>query len=182
MNDLPTPTAPVIAATVIATTVNSVLIPVIVAALTTAVALALNRASEAANRRRDHYADAVAALVAWIEFPYRVRRRTDDEPATLAALAAHGHELQEKLARHQAWILAENSTVAEAYRNARSTIAPLVGAALREAWATAPASTAQAMNLGDWGPGRECAAAICAIEKAIANRFTWKGTIKALGR
>lgn len=182
MTNVPTITIPVVAATLVATAVTSILIPVLVAALTGAVALALSRASEAANRRRDRYADAVAALVAWIEFPYRVRRRTDDTPATLATLATRGHELQEKLAGHQAWIFGEDSAVATAYRTARSTITPLVGAALREAWATPPASTAEAMSLGDWGPGKECAPAICDVEKAIADRFTWTGTLKALGR
>ena len=182
MNNAPIIAIPLIGAALVATAVTSVLIPVLVAALTGAVALALSRASEAANRRRDRYAEAVAALVAWVEFPYRVRRRTDDTPATLAALAARGHELQEKLAGHQAWILAENSTVATAYRTARTTITPVVGAAIREAWATGPAATAEAMNLGDWGPAKECSAAICDVEKAIANRFTWTGTFKALGR
>lgn len=45
-----------------------------------------------ATARRDRYAQAVRTLIAWAEYPYRIRRRTSDEPATLTALADRGHE------------------------------------------------------------------------------------------
>ena len=61
------------------------------------------RLRDAADRRRTRYAEIVQTLVAWVEFPYRIRRRVDDEPATLSALAALGHFLQEQLAGDQAW-------------------------------------------------------------------------------
>ena len=51
------------------------------------VTMILTRVNEATNRRRDRYAEAVQTLVAWTEYPYRERRRTDDSPATLTALA-----------------------------------------------------------------------------------------------
>jgi len=150
---------------------GSVVIPVVVAGLTTAVALLITRAGDAANRRRDRYAEAVQTLVAWVEFPYRVRRRTDDEPATLSTLAQLGHDLQERLACHHAWIATEAPWVAISYAQTRSTIGPLVGATTAEAWNTPPATSATAMNLGGWGPGAECAPAIAAFQDQVERRF-----------
>lgn len=151
-----------------------VTISVLTAALTTGAILLLQRASEAADRRRERYASTVATMVAWVEFAYRVRRRTDDSPATLASLANRGHDLQEQLAGHQAWIATESSAAAEQYSKARVAIGPLVGAALREAWESPSIITPSGMNLGTWGPGAGCAPAIAAMEAVIATRFGWK--------
>lgn len=156
------------------TIVKSVIIPVVVAALTAVVTLVLSSASDAANRRRDRYATAVATLVAWIELPYRVRRRTDDNPETLTALANRAHEMQEQLACHEAWISTENCGVAAVYADARKTIGSLVGAALQEAWSSEAITTPAGMNLGEWGPSKACAPAVAGVQTAITSRFGWK--------
>jgi hypothetical protein len=49
-------------------------VPVVVAVLTAIGTMLVTRAGDAASRRRDRYAEAVSTLVAWAEFPYRVRR------------------------------------------------------------------------------------------------------------
>lgn len=152
-------------------TVKSVILPVVVAALTAAATLMLTRASDAVNRRRDRYAQAFETLVAWIEFPYRVRRRTSDDAATLAALAAVGHALQERMACHQAWIATENSAVAAQYSETRASVGGAVGSAIVEAWTLGPVDNPAGMNLGDWGPGPACADAMTAFQRAIENRF-----------
>jgi hypothetical protein len=164
----------VIVASTAGTVVKSVVIPVVVAALAAIVTLVLTRASDAANRRRDRYATAVATLVAWIELPYRVRRRTGDSPETLTSLADRAHDLQEQLACHEAWISTENSDVAAVYAEARKTIGALVGASLQEAWNSPAITTAAGMNLGEWGPGKACAATVSAVQNAAANRFGLK--------
>jgi hypothetical protein len=156
---------------------KSVVIPVVVAALTAAATLLIARAGDAANRRRDRYAQAIETLVAWIEFPYRVRRRTDDEPATLSALAGLGHDLQERLACHQAWIATECPPVAKIYKQGRGTIGSLVGPALTEAWGLPPVSKAADMNLGDWGPGPACGPTIAALQHQVENRFGYRRLI-----
>lgn len=164
----------ILATSIWVTVGKTVGVPVLVAALTAAATLLLTRASDAANRRRDHYADAVATLVAWIEFPYRIRRRTDDLPQTLAALAAHGHDLQEKLACHQAWIGTESDYVASAYKAARTALGPSVGAAAEEAWNSPPVSSAGEMNLGPWGPAKACSADVDAVMSAVSTRFGFR--------
>lgn len=152
-------------------TVRLVVVPVVVAALTSAGALAISRSGEAANQRRDQYAQAVETLVAWIEFPYRVRRRTDDGLATLSALAELGHDIQERLACHQAWIATENPPVAASYRRTREVIGPDVGAAISGAWNSPPTSSATEMNLGTWGPGAACEAAVAEFQRQVERRF-----------
>ena len=164
----------VIAGSTAGTIVKSVVIPVVVAAFTAIVTLLVTRVSDAVNRRRDRYANAVATLVAWIELPYRVRRRTDDSPETLTALANHGHDLQEQLACHEAWIATENSDVAANYAEARRTIGAVVGDALREAWSSPAITTPAEMNLGEWGPATACAPSVAAVQTAIATRFGWQ--------
>lgn len=156
-----------------ATAMKSVVIPVAVAALTMIVTLVFTRVSDAANRRRDRYAAAVATLVAWVELPYRIRRRTDDAPETLARLAEVGHALQEQLACHEAWISTENARVAAVYAQALRSIRPLVGTAMEEAWNSPAVTTPSGMVLGEWGPGKACAPAIAAFKTATTTRFGW---------
>ena len=129
------------------------------------------RLGEATDRRRDRYAEAVQTLVAWTEYPYRVRRRTDDSPATLTALANHGHDLQERVALHQAWIGTEHPALANTYAEVRAVVDRLVGPLISEAWDHAPVTRAAGMNLGGWGPSKECHEAIAKVQAAIQTRF-----------
>jgi hypothetical protein len=48
--------------------------------VTAAVSAISGRWAQATNRHRDAYAAAVKTLVAWAEYPYRIRRRTSDDP------------------------------------------------------------------------------------------------------
>jgi hypothetical protein len=148
-----------------------VLLPVTVSALTAVVTMWVTRAGDAVNERRDRYAQAVATLVAWIEFPYRVRRRTNDDATTLASLASLGHDLQEKLALNQAWISNDHHDLADAYVKARAELTVYVGAALREAWTMPPISTASSMNLGGWGPAQDCDGIVKELQRQIGARF-----------
>ena len=135
------------------------------------VTMTLTRVNEATNRRRDRYAEAVQTLVAWTEYPYRVRRRADDTPATLTALANHGHDLQERLALHEAWIATEHPALAKTYAATRATLDRLVGPLISEAWDHRPTGKASAMNLRGWGPSDECREAIAEVQREIQNRF-----------
>jgi len=159
-----------------------IVLPVVLAALTTAATMAVTRVGEATDRRRDRYAQAVQTLVAWIEFPYRVRRRTDDTLDTLKALADLGHDLQERLAGHQAWIAAEHPRLATTYAATRATITNHVRPAVQEAWEAAPAATPAAMNLNGWGPADSCQAALAPLQREIENRFGHRRITARLNR
>lgn len=155
------------------TIVGTLLLPAIAAGLATAATLAATRSSDTATKRREGYADAVSTLVAWIEFPYRIRRRVDDKPETLAGLANIGHELQERLASHEAWITAEHPSVAGAFQAARGEMGRIIGPCAKEAWTTGPITAAAEMNIGDWGPGRDCAPHVQAFQEVVKTRFGW---------
>lgn len=116
-----------------------------------AVAFALARISEASARRRDGYAEATRELLAWAEYPYRIKRRTGDDALTLTRLADLGHELQESLRYREAWISAESSWVAEVFIEVRSELGAVVGPCCTDAWTSPPISSARGMNLDGWG-------------------------------
>ena len=128
------------------------------------------RLRETAAVRRDRYADAVELVVARIEYPYRIRRRIDDNPATLAALAERGHNLQERLARTQAWVATESPAVAEVFDACVQDIDVPFKAACRQAWEAAPISTAAQMNLNGFGLGNQ-QDLVDNLERATAYRF-----------
>lgn len=131
---------------------------------------ALGRWAEATNRRRSQYADAIATLVAWAEYPYRIRRRTSDDPAELARLADLGHDLQERLRCHHTWIATEKAAAADAYKSVWSRISARTGPAARDAWACAPIVRAANMNLNGWGP-QDSTAELDVLQRVIAARF-----------
>lgn len=126
-----------------------------------------------ATARRDRYAQAVRSLVAWAEYPYRIRRRTSDEPATLTALADRGHTLQEQLAESRAWIAAESRALSEVFDGCLREITALVGPACGAAWQEAPIGTSAGMNLGDFGP-RGIDRIVARMECAVVYRFGFR--------
>jgi hypothetical protein len=70
--------------------------------------------------------------------PYRIRRRTDDEPQTLAVLAERGHTLQEQMAESRAWVAGESSALSEVLDGCLADLARLVGRAYSDAWRQPP--------------------------------------------
>jgi hypothetical protein len=148
--------------------------PILIAAISLvgiALAAALSRWGDATNRRRTSYASAVETMVAWVEFPYRIRRRTSDAPGELARLADIGHDLQERLSCHAVWIGAECHALGKHYQEALVSVGQLVGPACNEAWRTPPIASAADMIIGDWGPGGECRSIINEFQRAVFWRF-----------
>lgn len=133
--------------------------------------MAFARVNEATDRRRERYAEAVQTLVAWTEFAYRVRRRADNSPGTLSTLANRGHDLQERLAYHQAWIATEHPDLAHAYATTRAIIDHDVGPCVSDAWMNDPILAPSDMNLKGWGPSNASSEAIAKLQNEIANRF-----------
>ena len=127
----------------------------------------------AATTRREGYARAVKTLIARSEYPYRVRRRTSDEPDVLAALVARGHDLQEQLAACRTWITSEHHALGALFEHALSRIDAEAGPFTSEAWKADAITTAAGMNLEGWGPGNQWPH-LFALERAIAYRFGWR--------
>jgi hypothetical protein len=147
--------------------------------MTAVLGSALGRWAEATNRRRTRYADAVATLVAWAEYPYRIRRRTSDDAAELASLRDLGHDLQERVRSHQTWIITENATVAQAYRQVWQRVSFKAGPASQDAWNHPPVTNAADMNLNGWGPD-DPSDHIDLLQRVIAARFGYRRLIPGL--
>lgn len=153
----------------------------LVGSITVAVlTFALGRLNDAAARRRNAYAEATKQLVAYVEYPYRIRRRSSDSPDELTRLASLGHDLQEALTYHETWIRSENRWVAEVYKEVRRDLAMAVAAACNDAWETPPISAAGGMRLNGWGP-RGTQEHIERFESAVAFRFGWRRALAAFG-
>ena len=101
--------------------------------------------ARAAEVRRDGYAQAMKTLVAFQEFPYRIRRRTSDTPETMAALAERGHDMQEQLAYWQLWIDTEHKTLGTAFRNASKAVRGCITPHVQHAWRCPPVTAAGSM-------------------------------------
>jgi len=156
---------------------GDLLIPLIVGLLGGSVGAGLvSQIFASADRRRDSYAEAVAILLAWCEFPYMIRRRVDDLPATLQRLADHGHGLQDRLARSEAWVTAESGAMGTKYTALISDVKASTGPLLNEAWESPPINGPADMNLNGWG-AKACSGVrqhINEFRGRTSRRFGWR--------
>lgn len=100
-------------------------------------------------RRRELYAGAWAAVQAYKEFAFAVRRRRHDEPeAERVRVSEALREVQKDLAFHDALVGRERSVrVATHYRNLVIKTREIAGGLIREGWNTSPITTDAAMNM-----------------------------------
>ena len=129
-----------------------------------------------ADRRRDNYAEAVAVLLSWCEYPFMIRRRVDDEPATLQRLAEHGHQLQERVARSEAWVTAESEKMGTDYSTLVTEVKTAMGPLLKEAWNSSPVNAPAQMILNGWGSDA-CSGVrqeINEFRSRTSKRFGWR--------
>jgi hypothetical protein len=123
-----------------------------IAAAVAIVVFALRAAAAAQDRKREMCARALADALAWLELPYRIRRRKDDSPETLALLAGHAHSLQEKLLFHSAWLCIELPSTAPLYHTLLQSVRAIAQEPLKEAWCSPAIAHPEQMNLGSLVP------------------------------
>jgi len=145
-----------------------------------AVSFSLGRWNDATARRREGYSAGTRELVAWVEYPYRIRRRTSDDLPVLSLLADLGHEHQENLRYRQTWIAAENRWVATVFTEVRSDLAAILGASCNDAWDSGPIRAAGDMTLGAWGP-KDVELHLERFENAVGFRFGWRRIVAVVG-
>lgn len=137
------------------------------------------RIAQERNRRRDLYSRAVRAVIAWVEYPYQIRRRTSNDPEVLAELAATGHRLQQDLAYFQAWLSTDKPSLGILYGDVVGNVKMRCSAALEEAWAADPIAEPSDMVLKGWGPG-DCTAEVERLQEGIAARFGWRRALSVV--
>lgn len=157
------PADPFSASTVLALILGSTVLGALLTALS-------KNLRDAAVVRRDRYAAAVGHLAAWTEYPYRIRRRTSDDPETLTRLADLGHQLQIDSACHRGWIAGESTAVGNLYDVWLEHVQAAVTGPASQAWQEGPVIHAAGMVLNGFGPP-SAAPAVTAVEAAVAYRF-----------
>jgi hypothetical protein len=103
------------------------------------------------NRRRENFAQAFAAVVAYREYPFAVRRRRPDIPADeRVRLSEALRSVQRELAFHKAWVAVEArpETAAE-YEELVKETRRVAGGYIRDAWNRPAAQTDTEMNIDD---------------------------------
>lgn len=95
-------------------------------------------------------ADAYAAVLAYREFAFSVRRRNEQKPAEeRVRLSEQMRAVQERIDHHRGWMHASlrRHDVTEAYSSLVSETRKIVGASIRAAWHEPPVATDSDMNL-----------------------------------
>lgn len=145
-----------------------------------ALSFAFGRWAETTRSRREGYAEATRELVAWGEYPFRIRRRTSNDPQALATLADIGHTHQEALRYRETWILSEDRWVGRVFNEVRADLAAVLGPACNHAWGTDPIEQPAGMTLAGWGP-QDIDEQIKRFERAVAFRFGWRRLVAIVG-
>lgn len=109
------------------------------------------------DRRRALYADALAALVAYREFAYVIRRRRAPIPGheTIAGeervrISESLRAVQKELAYFNAWVKSEsNVDVADRYQALIEQTRRIAGGYMRDAWNAEPLGDDPGMNIAD---------------------------------
>lgn len=148
---------------------------VILAVLSSGVLSALitakwNEQAERRRLRRDRYVQVVSTLVAKAELPYRVRRRTDDSPETLAALASRIHDLQEQLVVDETWVAADCRKTLAALHAVRGILDPWFIEQCQAAWRADVITAGPSMNLDPPLLPADMGAQLEDLQEAITRR------------
>jgi hypothetical protein len=143
-------------------------------ALTAVVTSVTTSRRAVAEVRRQGYADAIEAVLAWSEYAYRIRRRTSDDAKTMGELATLGHELQERRVRTLAWVAGESSAMYEVFLLNVKRLNAAIGPLVAEAWTKPPVSQAHDMVLSGWGPGKAGQETVERLSCAVSYHSGWR--------
>jgi len=129
---------------------NATLVAAYLALLGTLLTIAVNGYIARKSRRRDQFAEALAVVVEYWEFPYVVRRRRHDEPAAeRVRISEELRDVQRRLAFHQAWIRTESRHVASIYDELVVATRTIIGGQIRDAWAGSAITEDSEMNISN---------------------------------
>lgn len=103
-------------------------------------------------RQRKEFAKALAACVAYEEYPYIVMRRRAEAPQDeRVRISSELSIIQRELAYYSTWLAIESTDVSRAYENLVAKLREIAGVKIREAWGTPPIDSDDGMNMPDLG-------------------------------
>lgn len=123
------------------------IIAAIVTGLVALIVLAVTQYQARQDARRKDFAEALAAVERYAELPYRVRRRQGSTPEVRGRMAEFIHEVQQDLLFHKSWMRIQAPRVADLYDHLLRATREEAGAAMTQAWSTAPISRDEDMPL-----------------------------------
>ncbi len=151
------------------------IIAAIIAALVAVMLLVLRQGAESRARKRLDCAKALADALAWLELPYRVRRKVDDKSLSqMASLADRAHELQEAHLLHESWLRIEVPEVYEIYISLLHAVREAAREPLRVAWEHPAIKDGKDMNIGGLDVPQvdsEVEAYTNAVQDALSPKF-----------
>jgi hypothetical protein len=103
------------------------------------------------DRQRQVFGDAFAAVMAYREYPFMVRRRNQDEVSKeRQRISADLSQLQAKLNGFKAMLRVEDPYVGERYVELVAATRRVVGALIKEAWNTDPVGADSQVHSPSW--------------------------------
>lgn len=131
------------------------IIAAVVSAVIALLMLWVNGIRQERSRRQQLYADALAAVAAYREFPYVIRRRRAPTPAheevageERVRISEALREVQRDISSFSAWMKAEAVTdVSSKYDELVRETRRVAGGYMHEAWKTAPLDDDAGMNI-----------------------------------
>jgi hypothetical protein len=137
----------------------------LIAALSAIGVYVLGQRAASRDRKRELCGKAIAHALAWMELPYRIRRRVDNNPDTLRTLADRIHELQESLLFYSSWLRVELPQAHDEYQSLVNAVKQATRASVRDAWCTNPSAESADMNIEELKVDR------AAVDERV-SRFT----------
>jgi hypothetical protein len=101
--------------------------------------------------KREACAKALSDALAWLELPYRIRRRSSDDPNTRTVIVDRIHSLQEALIFHDSWLLLTVPSAVNPYRRLVSKVKAVCLEPMRSAWNAPAINSGAQMNIGSLG-------------------------------
>ena len=126
------------------------------------------------ERKRTLCAEAIADALQWLELPYRIRRRPDNTPQTLAALGDRINDLRERLQFHEKWLRIEIPQSVASYQRLVEEVIAAAGQEIENAWNASPAHSASNMNVGQLSITRDRVdAAVEDFSAEVVKALAW---------
>ena len=126
------------------------------------------------ERRRQHFAEALAVVSEYYEFPYVIRRRGScHQEAERLRISTELRAVQQKIAFHQGWLRTESVQVADAYDQLVSEMRRVAGGQMHEAWKSTPIETDAEMNISGIDRGQFEQFRVAYLD-AARQRCSWR--------
>ena len=136
----------------------------------------LNQQGARRERKTEQYAQALRAVKAAEELPYRIRRRADSRPETRERIGGVVDDVFEQIGFFQAWLTLDNPRVGAAYVRL-SAQSLLLGEPQRgEAWAAPPVASDPEAHINDMyhhGTEQEWKECLLAMQRELQLIPAW---------